>query len=849
MKKIMFFIILMSAPAFAAKTVVSVLVSPHGSVIREGDTITLVPSCTYSDSTTDACVSGNAGSPTVTSFQSCLTTSGLDITWTSTGVGGICDPGNSSITAPGTGTGPFPSGEFTAQFYGKVCYQGICDKFGGLAERIGDTIYPYITPDYRQFQSGENFQDVPYDLDVVVGSTPQIGLGIAYNSSAPFVAGEPAQEIPNWASSDPTIATVDRYGKVTVVGTGAVTITANPFYSTNAAHGDSIQSGWTYANGGNGINLVGIAPTVVGKHWYARIHGGNTYYDPVLYPSGDCDGTVDVDFPGTAHHCALGSYSQFFWNNNAGTNNDNTAYNKWIISGGDHVHFQAGTPGYAVGAVSAQPTNPTTQCYWPGGTYCTGPPVPSGTAANPTTIEGENIGNCSADSQKSVLLGTGNAKFALNLIDSQFVKISCIRLTQLLTCGITTGCLTDSTPDQSAGQGFWVSALTSGVTLEDVIVDGLYGAGIFGATGYDGLHLNRFRASFNPNGNINTDDAPWTLSSMSVAGGLTATNFILEWAGCSEIKGTTLVVPAYECRDHNNGNGGDPDAIGEGNASGFWSFDHGICRYAQEDCFDLLHVQMQYFSMTNTQVYGQIGASFKIGPSDGNYMINNQSTQNCQRTSVPVLDQPSSSIPGTGDYCRGNDWMGYSFRADGTYVIADNSMTGYQGVIFDGGCGFGYTTCTPASAVWTGNAILGYSITKTNDTNIAAVGPPGISGQGANLPIFTHDYNIWFGTANCPPLSPHESCNTDDPLFVNEPVQTPSNVQTRWDNFNFFPTPSSPLVGGGTTVTPPVTTDICGNTRTSPPWMGSYNAFTCADGPATGFILRSGHIIRSGVRK
>lgn len=836
MRNILLVLLLLAkfASASTAKTVVSVTVSPHGAVVPVGSSVAYATSCTYSDSTTDACASGNAGTATWTStFADCyaVTSSGV-ATWSTTP---SCNPYATPDTTP---AGPFWSGAQSAQARVQACFQGVCDFSYMLAQNVGDYFVPYITPEWNAFGMGDEWSPPsPYPLNVVVGSHPQLGLGYSYNEQFPVHSANPGQFTCNWASSDASLATIDRYGEVTVVsgssGGTPVTFSCNPATGSGAGGvaqiEDSVVGGWTFSNGGNAITLLATTVSGTPADWYVLPGGGATYYDPIVSSTGACDGLSNVVAAGAvAHHCGLGYFNLLYWDN---INGHDYHFNVWKPKGGDHIHVAANTPADqsgATGALAAQPTTNTTNCYWGEGTGCWAPPVPSGATGSPTTIEGAHAGDCVPDAKKSFLLGTGTGKFAINLHGSQNVTIRCIDVTQIESCGNGVACTTD----QNGRTGFYTSPLSSGITMEDVVVDGLTGCGLFGASGYDGLHLTRVRFSYNTCGNMNMDDAStsWGTSNILVSGGLTASYLTLEFAGCSMQHGTTLAYPALKCTDHSNGNGDDPDAIGEGNTSGSWIFDHVICRYAKEDCFDLLHSGMQTLSITNSQAYGMEGAAYKIGPADAVTLVNNQAVVNCQRTSVPVGDQPSSSIVPGANYCRGNDWLGFGFQDWGAYLFENNSFVGYQDAPFDYGCAVGsYGTmitngqcASNTVSKFVNNVVTGYNIDSFNSGQSPGLFACGTGcGAGAFQGWSVRSNNNYFGVRQCPTaLQSGETCDTNTPAFVAMPALSMGMDQTTLDAFNFYPTVSSILNGGGVVTSPPFNTDAAGTTRPVSPFTG-----------------------------
>lgn len=819
--------------AFALKTVTAVTVSPHGAVVPQGSSLTYTTSCTYSDSTTDACVIGNAGASTWSSYTTCYTvTSGGVATWTS---GAACDPDGATFSG---------AGWQTAQGVVQVCYQSICDSSTILAQHVGDTFYPYITPDYTQFNSGDGFDNVPYSLNAVVGSHPQLGIGYVLNQADPgALTGEPGQFTCNWASSDPTKATIDRYGAVTAVAVGSVTLTCNP--GGSGVFGSSADSRWSVANGGNGINLVITNPTPTVTQWYVRPDGGS-YYDATNSPGNQCDGLSNLAAAGaTSHHCAVNNLRNLYWDNVR----SGPSSNVWVINGGDIVNVAPSSPataGYNLNseAPGAGPTN----CNNSYGCYM--PPIPSGSTANPTIIRGTNYAACTVDSAKSLLNMSYAGKYGINLINSQNVTLQCIELSQQAQCGGASGVYTNAcTSTANYGvYGIWTSALTSEVNFTDVYVYGLASNGWLGATGYEGVTTNRLHIQGMPGPGINTDDSPWQSSNISVAGGMDMENSIVEWSGCVAEHPAIHNYPYVECRDAETGGGNAPDGIGEGNTSGKWIFNNVIMRYNWQDGFDLLHSGMQYISITNSQAYGNIGASYKIGPADTAILENNFGNNNCQRLSVPVGDQPAGSIIAGASYCRGNDWNPMSFTNNGIYHFYFNTLVGYQNVIFDFGCSYGYTaTCAGADAQFVNNTVIGY-VNGYNGGTLPSMFFSQSSGMPPNSGWAVKQYNYYYGVRNYGTLGTGEAYA--DPLLVNEP-----NPSTNWgtnqtflDVFNptsgglfILPTSGSPLRGAGTSIAG-ITTDIYGATRPNPPVIGAAEYVSAPASPVnlTGSVKVSG---------
>ena len=74
-----------------------------------------------------------------------------------------------------------------------------------------------------------------------------------------------------------------------------------------------------------------------GDTWYVRPHGGTRY--SVSTHKGQCDGTADVDYPGSGsnRHCAFNDV-RYFWTDASSYCTDNASTSpcwKWIGKGGD----------------------------------------------------------------------------------------------------------------------------------------------------------------------------------------------------------------------------------------------------------------------------------------------------------------------------------------------------------------------------------------------------------------------------------------------------------------------------------------------------------------------------------
>jgi hypothetical protein len=85
------------------------------------------------------------------------------------------------------------------------------------------------------------------------------------------------------------------------------------------------------------------------------------------------------------------------------------------------------------------------------------------------------------------------------------------------------------------------------------------------------------------------------------------------------------------------------------------------------------------------------------------------------------------------------------------------------------------------------------------------------------------DHNIFYNVRDgwCPsPLFKGESCNTQNPQFVDQPA-SPISAESDLDNFNYHPSSGSPAVGAGTAYPGMLRRDQDGVRRPNPPSIGA----------------------------
>ncbi len=681
----------------------------------------------------------------------------------------------------------------------------LMDRAGVLGQHPGDVFYQYPTPDFRSYKDENSGEVKP--LNVAVGATVTMGSGFVINHAVPGdKTGNPFQITCNWSSSNPAVATVDRYGQVTAVSPGPVTIQCGR--AGDGVYGKSADGRWVAP--GNVINLVIVDGGKGRTTWYVRPGGGTAFVSRAQTPKGQCDGRHDADYPGkgTNQPCAVGNLRDLYA--------DGVTHYRmvWMIAGGDTVIVRQNPAGYNV--AFDKPYTPT-NCE---DLYCDVPTIPSGTAAQHTRILGEGYAGCHDDKAKTLLIAYGRE--AINVRDSQFVDVSCFEITDKAACG--PGQFTNAACAKGSPGGAYAiteSALTSNVNYKDLYIHGLVVTAIQGATGV-GVAADYVHIRAMPLSGIDMDDSPWQSGNISVAGGFKLTNSITEFTGCVEEYPVVHQYPYIECRDQNTTGYG--DGFGTAHTVGDWYFDHDIWRYNFQDGLDLLHSGMQTLTVTNSQSYGNDGQAYKIGAADRVIFRNNTALVNCSRILSTIGDEPASAIvPGVAPCRAGGDGISLQFTDLGTYLVQNNSVAGYGAVPYDLACETGWESCSHANTVYQNNILLGYANPHYNEGQTAAVFYPESPAMPKNGGWAIRDHNVFFNVRqnNCPvPLHTGEACNTLDPRLVGEP-RTPIRSEAALDNFDFHLSPRSKLIGAGVSL-PDVSTDGLGTPRPNPPSIGAW---------------------------
>lgn len=836
-----------------SKQISSIAISPQAVSMQTASTQQFTAVCTYTDNSTDNCAAAGGA------------------TW-STSTLPAFDPnesygGEMSVSTTGLLTAVGDPGQGGAiENYVLVTAGNLSDKAFVAIQHPGDTWYMYPTPDLNFYSDTEKGGALP--LNVVVGSTVTIGAGLEINDAHVSSTGSPFQTSCNWSSSSTSIATVDRHGQVTGVAPGQVTITCGQV--GNAVFGTSNMPGWVAP--GNAVTLNVVAGGASNTTWYV-LPGGGTLYSSTN-TSGQCNGQVNQTYAaagGTGSQtnlaCAVGNIRDLWA--------DGVTYQQmqWVIAGGDTVIVAPIAGGYNTGLDQAsgsgwQPTNCQGSAWG-----CYMPTIPSGSASQHTKILGSNFASCQDDAAKTTLVASYGANGVINVTDSQFVDVACFQLIGKGACsgGYTNSC---SATSNYGGNGILESALSSNDTYTDIFIHGTAANGIYGPAGV-GVVANRLHIRAAPSAGIEMDDNAWNSGNISVAGGFTMNNSIIEWTGCVEEYPVVHNYPLIECRDQNTG--GYADGFGTASTTGDWYFDHDVFQYNFQDGLDLLHSGMQNLVITNSFSQANEGQAFKVGSGDNIVFRNNIAMQNCWRIGNLIGDEPASAIapgggaPGVGYVlCRANANLSLHFTDQGTYLVQNNTLITTNDTPITLGCESGWETCVHANAIFQNNVSMGYQDTLTSNSDGLLPGliylvsdgnygwwgipynPPYSPDPGSGsyfMPLedgwATRSNNIYFNVkldqnyigypdasygalSWCPltgntRLGPNfgtlETCNTQDPMFTNEPA-SPMVSEAALDNFNFTPASGSPLLGAGVAISG-LTTDIYGNPRPNPPSIGA----------------------------
>ncbi len=586
-----------------------------------------------------------------------------------------------------------------------------------------------------------------------------------------------------------------------------------------------------------------VSSPLFARTWYVRSDGGTRYSSNV--PSGQCDGTADVAYPGAGknRHCAFNDF-RYMWDDKSGK----VGAGAWIIAGGDTVIIR----GCTAGPKQSNPSNPHCRmgwdaptgtgdnlwCYGVGSYTCFNPPIPSGTAAQHTRILGQNYANCNVGgatnpkqyaSNLTQIFGGFSLKYTLNLSAARYVDVECLEITshngQCTKGGYPAyprGCSGNQPLDDFDDEGIRTDNKTANITLQDVYIHGENDAGLFGPIGGP-ITMTRVFSGFNgkvgwqfDDGN-NTPDAPGS--------SIIASYVTMIGNGCYEEYPVKHDFPAQVCYD--DGSNGFGDAwSGQDTDLDTFVCDHCVIAYNTKDGFIGPHTNIHTLTVTNSQSYGNMGAQWKWNNAPGGTVTfeNNLTIGNCARFKDPIPGAPhsyaaASGVPGAylSDYCRaGGNTVAINSQPNSHLLFANNTFVNYLESFFLLGCGPSSNnrngSCGTTSFVFTNNIFLGYYLKGGEAPGLFYIDDRSIK--------VTSNHNIEFGKRG----GSGDSCRGDiicsDPRLENQPPQQGWGNQTFLDNFSFYPKSDSPAVRHGVSVNG-IATDFYGVARPSPPSIGA----------------------------
>ena len=628
-------------------------------------------------------------------------------------------------------------------------------------------------------------------------------------------------------------------GTPTATGTYKITFTVTD--SSNPAQTQSVAT-----------DIIVAAPPTSGPGatWFIRPDGGTRYSANV--PTGQCNGTSDDPYPGTGvdQNCAFNDV-RYLWSDNSG------AQNAWVIAGGDTVVIRGCT------ALSSQMNSSNPDCrlgydnnnngnapnFWCGygspNSNCFNPPIPAGTAAQPTKI----LGGCAygtysctpinnnypyGPTNETQLYGGFGLAWTFNLESTSYVDFEGIELTTHNgVCSASTGvpaypraCSTGIPYDDFADNGFLTNNATANIVFQDVYVHGFSSAGLNGPIGGP-ITMTRVFVGFNAFAAWNFDDGSGTAN--GAGSSITANYVTMIFNGCYEQYPITATYPAQVCYDTNSGGFGDSwsgqGTAGQGAELTSFTCNYCVNDYNTKDGFIGPHIIIPTLTITNSVAIGNMGANWKWGGSDGypntTLFENNLTVNNCSRMSQPMTGVPSTYNMYLTGFCRaGGNGMASVIPIGSTWNLINNTFITAQQIALDVACSGADVSC-PSTINSTNNVFLGY----LDPNNPYGVSTPTLYYLGSGI-VLNASHNDEYGMrdGSCPSTSNGMICS--DPQLQNEPAQSWPGTESDLDVFDpfvtgnsFYPSSSSPLLGAGIQI-PGLVTDYYQATWQNPPSIG-----------------------------
>jgi hypothetical protein len=655
--------------------------------------------------------------------------------------------------------------------------------------------------------------------------------------------------------------------------------------SCNATHGTKVANGATVTlptpattvvtaiscKGGTTAALVGSPATYITRApitWYidTTTNGGGTRWSS-LVTTGQCNGQSTSHYvSGTNQPCPFNDI-RYLWDD-AGRGGGQGA---WVIAGGDTVQVNGCTalanqqfpsdPNCRVGFDNNSNGNPPMNwCFGVGFYGCYNPPIPPGTASQPTLFLGKNASSLPPSGQTNPynyrssltqIYGGFALQFVLNLQDTQYVSFRGIEITshngacsRAGSPSYPAGCSNNSPVSDFAGTGFLTNRNSAHITLQDVAIHGLTSGGIFGPHGA-AFSLNRVFIGFNAGNGWQFDDGASTPNGPHAT--LPMSYVTIEGSGCLEEYPIVHGFPAKGCWDDLSG------VYADSLAGQDTQIDSVTCLYCNmlyntKDGFIGPHPSATTVDIENSTFIGNMGQDIKFITAIGGTakVLNNEVIGNCSRFS-----DPSNPIPGApqvyglasglggaylSDYCRaGGNAVASNVQSGATWTFAGNTWVSnnYGSYHWFISCGPAYKlndgSCGTATINVTDNIFLGYY-------NSPGTSGPQVYGVGDSSIVFTPSHNDNFGnTGGGPPCSGSGNiCTT--PGLVGQPIQQAWTNQSFLDGFNIYPGVGSQCIHTGVAVSG-MTTDYYGVTRPASPTIGAAEPSIVPTVPAPAMFM------------
>jgi hypothetical protein len=528
--------------------------------------------------------------------------------------------------------------------------------------------------------------------------------------------------------------------------------------------------------------------------YYVRKDGGNRQ---------QCDGKADVAYPGgiAIQHCALNDFRFLYQDGTYGNN-------KWIISGGDMVIIRGG-PWRSGWNNASSALDLATGFYFgqPGDPYNSeGPPIPSGTAAAPTRILGENFASCPTSDKATEVFGGFGSYAVLNTLGSQYVTVECLKLdrhsqcSQRVASAAAPACKTSAPLDDYASNGILENNQTSNLTLQDMWIQSFTKNGVLGAIGGTVTSTN-VHILYNGVAGWEFDDGSG--QAFGAAAKFIFLNSEIGWSGCiPAYPATSLAIQAIGCWGEAAGGYGDAIGTPANSSLAIVDVENSSFHHNTQDGADFLHDQATgtpvgtSFTLKNNTFEANVGQGIKWGESFATVNVTgNNINTNCGRWMYPFASSAAGfSHVASADSCRGKSTITYHLGTNTVVNISNNNIVTTQPTIIDEECDSPVTNCSKSKVTFDNNIVIAYN-DPLADTYGGNTGPGFLYIQG---PVpgtgFTEQKNnIFYQIGHGFTCGSLDFCVS--PQFVGQPTgQAGSFVGTQLDNFNYALVPTSPAI-------------------------------------------------------